>query len=332
MENQKSKPNKPWIISLVAIILTALLGLGFLGFQYYSLNSSYNQLQDKLNSFEKANNLLSKEIASKENVLNEQDNKLKQQESLIGDLEKNNSSLKNEVSKLKVMKATPFTPSEKDLAYYKSQNTGPKICYLTFDDGPSDLTLKILNVLKTGNAKATFFVTGTSKLSYIKKATAEGHAIGLHTDTHSWDIYKSQSAYYDDLYSIRKKVCDLIGKDVNLIRFPGGSSNAKSKNYNQGIMTRLTKDVEEKGFYFFDWNVDSGDAAKNNVSVGKIISNIKREAARKTEICILMHDTNSKKTTVEALPYIISYLRGQGFRFEVLSENTNTFHHTKLYN
>ena len=53
----------------------------------------------------------------------------------------------------------------------------------------------------------------------------------------------------------------LIGFTPRYIRFPGGSSNTVSRHYSAGIMSRLTKMVQEKGYQYYDWNVSSGDAS-----------------------------------------------------------------------
>ncbi len=215
-----------------------------------------------------------------------------------------------------------------DMTLLTKPNVGDKVCYLTFDDGPSANTLKILDILKQANAKASFFVIGTSKLDYIKRADGEGHTIGLHANNHDYSkIYKSDTAYFNDLAAISKKVQALIGKESKIIRFPGGSSNTTSKDYSKGIMRRLTKAVGEKGYLYVDWNVDSGDASGNRVAVSKLISNIKRGVKGKGDICVLMHDTGAKGTTVEALPQIICYLRGLGYRFEALTIESSGFHH-----
>ena len=114
-----------------------------------------------------------------------------------------------------------------------ASDVGEKAIALTFDDGPvPGITDKILDILKQANAKASFFVMGTSKLSYIKRAYAEGHTIALHTDTHNWSIYKSEKTYFDDLNKISNKVKDLIGIETKIIRFPGGSNRKNLKNKN----------------------------------------------------------------------------------------------------
>lgn len=340
MSNVSKAKAKSWIISFIALIIVMMLGVGVMSIQYYSIKNSNKELGNKINLLESEKKSLESQNALNSNALNdlnskiaEFENKLNEQNKVISDLEQNNNALKDEVSNLKQMKAQADNEAaNKSLAYFKSKNTGPKVCYLTFDDGPSENTLKVLNILKTGNAKATFFVMGTQRLEYINIIKSEGHTLGLHTDTHDWTLYKTEETYFADLYAIREKVKSLTGIESNIIRFPGGSSNSKSRSYNKGIMTRLTKSVVEKGFYFFDWNVDSCDASGNNIPAKTLLNNIKKQSRGKNEICILMHDTDSKNTTVEALPYIISYLRSEGFRFEALTQESNGFRHQILNN
>lgn len=204
-----------------------------------------------------------------------------------------------------------------------------KVCYLTFDDGPSNNTLKILDILDRYNAKATFFVVSTSKLSYIQQAHAKGHAIGLHANVHDYKkIYASENAFFSDLTAISDKVYAQIGIRPAITRFPGGSSNTTSK-FNPGIMTRLTKAIREKGYQYYDWNIDSNDASGNKVPADEIYNSVvsqTRNGTRK-ELCVLMHDTDAKNTTVEALPRIIEELRYQGYEFLPLDPSVGGFHH-----
>lgn len=203
-----------------------------------------------------------------------------------------------------------------------------KIVYLTFDDGPSDNTEKILDILKKYNAKATFFVTGNNqkKNDMIKRAHDEGHAIGLHTYTHDYrKVYASEQAYFDDLKKISDMVEKLTGEKSMLIRFPGGSSNTISKKFVPGLMTKLTKEVQEKGYQYFDWNCDSTDASGNNVPVERLVENA--TSGKTQHINILMHDTDAKDTTAEALPKIIEYYRGQGYAFKALTKDSFAPHH-----
>ena len=205
-----------------------------------------------------------------------------------------------------------------------------KIAYLTFDDGPSINTYKILDILDKYNVKATFFVIYHS--GYKKQYQAivkRGHTIALHSYTHNYSkIYKDEKGYFADLKKIHDYIEDVTGVDSNIIRFPGGSSNTVSNKYNKGIMKTLKTSVEKKGYVYHDWNVDSTDAAGRNRKASLLLSNVKKGAKNKKVIDVLMHDTGkSKKTTVQALPSIIEYLRKQGYSFEALTPDTKPIQH-----
>ena len=205
---------------------------------------------------------------------------------------------------------------------------GKKVVYLTFDDGPSENTAKILDILDKYNAKATFFVTGNHPeyIKYMKRAAKEGHTIGLHTYTHNYSqLYSSEEAYFDDLQQISDMVEDVTGKKSKVIRFPGGSSNMISANYVDGLMTTLTQKVQEQGYQYFDWNVDSTDASGNGVPVSQLVENA--TASDDQYINILMHDTDAKDTTVEALPEIIKYYKDKGYVFLGLDTDSYAPHH-----
>lgn len=201
--------------------------------------------------------------------------------------------------------------------------------YLTFDDGPSQNTLEILRILKEHNAKATFFVVNSKYNAYMKRIVKSGNAIALHTFTHSYKtIYQSEAAYFEDLQKISDVVKRETGVEAKVIRFPGGSSNTVSRRYRKGIMSRLTKQVEEKGYTYFDWNCSSGDANGNGIPAAKLLRNIRAETKHMNgHIVVLMHDSQAKTTTVEALPDILTYFESRGFTFEVLTPETPVVHH-----
>jgi peptidoglycan/xylan/chitin deacetylase (PgdA/CDA1 family) len=201
-----------------------------------------------------------------------------------------------------------------------------KVIYLTFDDGPSDHTLKLLDVLDKYNVKATFFVAGTGRTAYLSQMAERGHAIGLHSVTHEYGkIYASEEAYFDDLYGIQSLVEQQIGYKTWLMRFPGGSSNKESMKYCKGIMTKLTKSVVEKGFHYFDWNVDSNDAGGAK-SADEVFRNVTDGCSRnKDYFIVLQHDIRG--FSVEAVEDIIIWGLSNGFTFEKLTEDSPGCHH-----
>ncbi len=210
--------------------------------------------------------------------------------------------------------------------YVKNKSNGSRVVYLTFDDGPSSHTPKLLDTLKKYNVKATFFVTGNGDDSIILREYNEGHRIALHTNTHNYSyLYSSVDNYFEDLYTVQNRVKNITGYTSNLIRFPGGSSNTVSMEYDGGIgiMSILTNEVESRGFHYFDWNVSSGDAGGTDTSDGvfwNVVSNLKEGSS-----VVLQHDT--QEFSVDAVERIISYGLENGYTFSALDESSPTMHH-----
>lgn len=214
------------------------------------------------------------------------------------------------------------TASRKIVVY--NIESGNKIVYLTFDDGPSIYTNELLDILKKYNVKATFFVTGHGEDSLIRREYDEGHKIALHTNTHDYSyVYSSVDNYFNDLYAVKDRVKRITGEDTNLIRFPGGSSNTVSMNYTPGIMSVLVNEVRNRGFYYFDWNVSSGDGG--SPTVPDVIYNNVVSSLKDGSSVVLQHDT--KKYSIDAVERIIQYCQANGYTFATLKENSPGAHH-----
>lgn len=198
------------------------------------------------------------------------------------------------------------------------------IIYLTFDDGPGRYTGELLDILKKYDVKATFFVTGQFGYGeYITRAYNEGHAIALHTYSHVYkEVYASVEAYFADLNKMRNKVYDLTGYYSNLVRFPGGGSNTISK-FNPGIMSTLAVELENRGYKYFDWNVDSKDTT--GISSDKIANNIIKSLGSGKYYVVLQHDI--KKNSVGAVEEVIKYGLSHGYTFMPLDETSPIVHH-----
>ena len=197
--------------------------------------------------------------------------------------------------------------------------------YLTFDDGPSSHTTRLLDILDKYDVKATFFVVNTGKIDTIARIHEEGHVVAMHTATHDFEeVYASTDAYFSDLKKIQSQIKKYCGFTSKLLRFPGGGSNTISKNYCEGIMTELTQMVEEKGYTYFDWNVDSDDAGSARTATAVYNNVVTGCASRKTSV-VLMHDI--KSYTVDAIEDIIKWGLDNGYTFKVLTSSSPTFHH-----
>lgn len=286
------------------------------------INEELNSLKTQLEEVKKENSTLQSEVESSKKEKEKLEKKITELEKKLKNYEK------KETSEKKAEELSNETKKKYPSVKVPLKNNGKKVCYLTFDDGPSKNTLKILDILDAYGIKATFFVTDTGTTKYIKNIQKSGNAIGLHTATHNYSkIYKSEKAYFADLKSISDKVEEYAGIKSTIIRFPGGSSNSISKNYSKNLMKTLVKSVEKKGYDYFDWNVDSGDASKARPTADYIMSRMKSAVGSQDKICVLMHDSAAKTGTVDALPQMIEWLASKGYRFEALSNDAPTFHH-----
>ncbi len=190
-----------------------------------------------------------------------------------------------------------------------------KVMYLTFDDGPSEYTGQLLDILGKYNVKATFFVTGNRAQyrDFIGRAYREGHKIGVHTYSHNLErIYASTQAFMDDLYKAQEVVFEQTGHYTRLMRFAGGSSCIRF--YNTDLTVSLLRTVSEAGMKYFDWNVSSGDGAIHTTE--ETFGYVKMYASRYDVCVVLQHDT--KLFSINAVEDIIKWGLENGYRFETL--------------
>lgn len=181
--------------------------------------------------------------------------------------------------------------------------------YLTFDDGPSSNTNKILDILAQYDVKATFFVVGKEgewAEDAYRRIVEEGHTLGMHSYTHVYQsIYASVEAYAEDLNRLRDYLYEVTGVESRFVRFPGGSSNTVSDI----SMREFISYLNEEGITYFDWNVSSGDAGSKLLEPEEIVENCINGMGNKDTVVILMHDAAGRPTTVEALPALIERIQ-----------------------
>lgn len=217
-----------------------------------------------------------------------------------------------------------------DNGNFQFEDTGDtKYAYLTFDDGPSDNTYPILDILDQYGVKGTFFTIGRTDQDSVNKykAIAErGHALGMHSYTHDYrQIYASLDNFKNDVQSIHDWLYQVTGQDVRLYRFPGGSSNTVS---NVDMHTMIDY-ITSQGYIYYDWNVSSGDATGKPITAEEIVGNIVSQAQGYKNIMVLMHDSNPKTETVRALPGIIENLQNAGYQIVPITNTTRPVQHVK---
>lgn len=240
----------------------------------------------------------------------------------ISDSSGNKSSLTRKVTVKEAPKVSTGGGSNQGPTIYP----GEKTVYLTFDDGPGPYTKKLLDVLNKYGAKATFFVTNNNpNYNYLfKEMVNSGHAIAIHTASHNYrKIYASEEAFFNDVYKMQDIIEQQTGVKTYLLRFPGGSSNTVS-SFNRGIMSRLSKQVGEKGFRYFDWNVTSGDAGETT-STSQVAKNVINGMASHSVSVVLQHDI--KNFSVNAVEQILKWGTENGYTFKACSMTSPTAHH-----
>ncbi len=209
-------------------------------------------------------------------------------------------------------------------------NAESRKVYLTFDDGPSDNTDEILDILKEYDVKATFFVVGKTdehSRQMYRRIVEEGHTIALHSYSHKYsEIYSSVEKYDKDLEKLSKLIFEETGVTTHYMRFPGGSSNQVS----DVDMEEFIKLVTDEGYTYYDWNVVSGDATSKSYSAKDLIDNVVSGVEHFQESMVLMHDASNKDSTVEALPKIIKKLKAEGYVMLPIDDNTKTIQHVSV--
>ena len=214
-----------------------------------------------------------------------------------------------------------FSSVNSNLIYAFSTEKTSKVVYLTFDDGPDyKNTPKVLDILEKEDVKATFFVISSEFLereSVVKRIYDEGHALGLHSDTHSKSkLYSCTENFLDEMLTCQDKIYELTGYRPNILRFPFGCNNSSYK-----LKQSLVDLLHENNLKIYDWNVDSGDGANHNLSPYLITK--KATTIPPTEpLIVLMHSSAINKNTVEALPSIIKFYKDNNYEFKVIDETT----------
>ncbi len=175
---------------------------------------------------------------------------------------------------------------------------GEKAIALTFDDGPSGHTERLLDGLAQYGAKASFFVIGTQaekKPDVVKRAYDEGHLIGNHTYDHPNFYITPDSTSIESIEKGGAVIESIIGEKPLFLRAPYGNVWPHQFKHFDRIFIHWT-------FHTFDWNKEDSqeiyDDIMSKASDGSII---------------LLHDT--RPATVDAVLKAIPELQAEGYEF-----------------
>ena len=240
------------------------------------------------------------------------------------DKEQSGSKVNQQDKKDKVDKQT-----DKQHQTSKKDNVNKRV-YLTFDDGPSKNTEKVLDILKEYDVHATFFVIGKEdefSKSMYKRIVEEGHTLGMHSYSHKYnEIYESKKAFFQDYRKIKKLLYDVTGVRPVYYRFPGGTSNTISKVSMKSLASGLTK----RGSVYFDWNAMSGDATGKDLTKKQMINNVLKDVEIHNTSVVLMHDASEKDKTVEMLPDLLKKLKKMKVDILPIDGDTPLVQHVKV--
>ena len=193
-----------------------------------------------------------------------------------------------------------------------------KVIYLTFDDGPSKITDRVLDTLKENDVKATFFLIGNQIAGFentVKRIHDEGHGIGLHTYTHSFKrIYSSRNNLICEMLKCQSIINKVTGTSPKIVRLPGGSRKRLSSSY--------LAELHSYNFKVYDWNMETRDGVNPKLSPYKLYKKATVGSEKLPYVMLLMHCDYMHKNTCIALPNIIKYYKDLGYEFKVIDENT----------
>ncbi len=177
------------------------------------------------------------------------------------------------------------------------------IIALSFDDGPSIYTERIINALKKYNVQATFFMVGYNVREYkdvVRLVYDSGMEIGNHTIDHKKLTDLSKSDIKSEVFDNEDLINAVVPVGRIIVRPPYGSHNST-------VRTIVSRPM-------FNWTVDSLDWKTRNAD--SIVAQIQQDA--RDGYIILMHDIY--ETTAEAAERIIPWLIDQGYQVTCISK------------
>lgn len=181
-----------------------------------------------------------------------------------------------------------------------------KMVALTFDDGPGPYTDRLLKCLKNNDARATFFMVGSSVGRYkntVKRMLNQKCELGNHSYDHANLVNLSVSSIKWEMSQTNQKIKEACGQKPTVARLPYGSGNE-----NRTVLNAL-------GLPSIYWSLDTRDWANTGNpqhTVNAVLGSVKNGDI------ILMHDIHA--SSVQAAETIIPALKRRGYQLVTVSE------------
>lgn len=196
--------------------------------------------------------------------------------------------------------------------YMGRHDRSRKIIYLTFDDGPSEYTQELLDVLKENDVRATFFMVASFAREYplvVKRVRDEGHLIGIHSLEHKNAMISTPAYTNRDFQETMGIFRDLDIEPV-YYRPPWGEVN---------LWTLMNIDIH--GLKKVIWNVMAEDWRGDTTS--EIIASKLLKRTKNGDV-VCLHDGRGKNQapsrTIEALRKVLPQWKNEGFEFRIISD------------
>ncbi len=223
-----------------------------------------------------------------------------------------------------IVEQNPYAMIHEDMTVSLPEDTirEENAVYFTFDDGPSMNTYSILGYLRKYDVKATFFVVPTRTddcYAALRQIVNEGHSIGVHSASHDYEkIYASVEAYLEDFYEAWDIIYEATGVKTGIFRFRGGRKN----DYNTDTRDAIIEEMTRRGFRYFDWNVESGDAAGADWS--QMYQSVLSDINGNYRSVVLMHDSAQRENTVLVFEDILRVLVNEKkYKIDRINDNTS---------
>lgn len=192
--------------------------------------------------------------------------------------------------------------------------------YVTFDDGPAESTIELLDLLEELDVPATFFWVGAQMLKYpdaVRATHKRGHAIACHSFYHQTSLLKSKENFRRETERFNRVLGEVLGYplEVRMIRFPYGSSTTTPE---------VRRYARESGYLWIDWNANNFDTHPDySRNTQAMLAAAMRTSGDRDEIVMLMHE--DKRRTREMLPALIQHYRDNGYVFDILTPDLDHY-------
>ena len=309
MLHRAKRRNKRWLIHIIAVlIIVPLIGCIYFAVQYRNLDAYITERLELIA-------MSGQESGYQEGYYGEYEGYYYEEEVLTG-----------LVVPIPYQLMHPHLFFENDFQYVDAP---ARTVYLTFDDGPTNLTPQILNILRDRGVPATFFVVyreGDFPERMYRRIVDEGHALAHHSASHNYrQIYQSVEAFLDDFAKLSDMLEEVTGVRPEVFRFPGGSNTGHIRRIQQEVIAELLR----RGYVYFDWDVSSASTSPD-ATADTIYRAVVNGVRGRDRTIVLFHDAGNPGT-VTALPRIISTLQARGYTFAVLDRTVrpvyfNYFH------